>query len=177
MRPYVDAYTNHSSKIVHIHLKFWQSCPKVIICRNDYGYFINKYNGITTKYPMLFFCQSPPHFNLLPTCKFFDTIIDVDYRYHAFTYMSIVQHWHVSLPRLSNFTYLILLVIYKNFNRYNLWLMLIDSSSNTSITLFKSITIYCGTDNISQNIPIFKVNMENIQRIIVSPTKRCYGYE
>ena len=32
------------------------------------------------------------------------------------------------------------------------------------ITLFRSITIFCGTDNISQNILMFTLNVENIFR-------------
>ena len=36
------------------------------------------------------------------------------------------------------------------------------------VTFFTSITMLCGTDNISQNI--FRLNVENIQWDIVSPT-------
>ena len=46
--------------------------------------------------------------------------------------------------------------------------------------LFRSIIVLCGTDNILQNIPIFRLNMigyGNILQNIVSPTKHCYECE
>ena len=38
------------------------------------------------------------------------------------------------------------------------------------ITLYRSITMFCGTDNILQYIPSFRLNVKNILQRTVSPT-------
>ena len=45
------------------------------------------------------------------------------------------------------------------------------------ITLFKSITMLCGTHIILRNIPSFRLNVKNILQNTVSPTKHYYGFE
>ena len=45
------------------------------------------------------------------------------------------------------------------------------------ITLFRSITMFRGTDSILLNIPPFGMNVRNVLQNIVSPTEHCYGHE
>ena len=45
------------------------------------------------------------------------------------------------------------------------------------MTSFRSITMFCGTDIILQNIPSFTLNAKNILQNTVSPTEHCYGCE
>ena len=35
----------------------------------------------------------------------------------------------------------------------------------------------CGTDNITLDIPSFRLNVKNILQNIVSPLEHCYGVE
>ena len=49
------------------------------------------------------------------------------------------------------------------------------ASPNT--TLVRTITMFCGSDNIMYDIPSFGLNVENISRSIVSPMEYNYGYE
>ena len=51
----------------------------------------------------------------------------------------------------------------------------IDSS--TIITLFRSITMFCGTDNIMWNILSFKLNVMNILQNTASPGEHCYEFD
>ena len=44
-----------------------------------------------------------------------------------------------------------------------------------AITLFRSITMFCGIDNMMQNIPHIQYECGNIPHNNVSPTKLCYG--
>ena len=43
------------------------------------------------------------------------------------------------------------------------------------ITLFRSIAVLCGNDNILVNISIIQSDVKNIMQNIASPTYRCYG--
>ena len=45
------------------------------------------------------------------------------------------------------------------------------------ITLFRSVTVFCGTDIILQNISSFTLNAKNILQNIVSRTEHYYGCE
>ena len=50
-----------------------------------------------------------------------------------------------------------------------------ENTQMDTITLFKSITVFCGTDSIMQNISSFMLNVRNILHNIVSPAKYCGG--
>ena len=50
-------------------------------------------------------------------------------------------------------------------------------NDHVHITLFRSITVFCGTDSILQNIFYIESKWRHIPQHIVSPTKYCYGYE
>ena len=45
------------------------------------------------------------------------------------------------------------------------------------ITLTKSITMFCGTDNVLQIIPNIQVECGNIPQKIVNPIEHCYEYK
>ena len=51
------------------------------------------------------------------------------------------------------------------------------NASQSNITLFESIRMFCGTDSVMHNIPHIQHEWWNIPWNIVSPTKYCYGYE
>ena len=46
-----------------------------------------------------------------------------------------------------------------------------------TIILFRSITMFCGTDNIIWNILILCLNYGNIMHNTVSPAEHCYGFK
>ena len=48
---------------------------------------------------------------------------------------------------------------------------------NTNITFFISVIVFCGIDNILQNIPHIQTECEEYSHNIVSPIEYCYGYE
>ena len=54
------------------------------------------------------------------------------------------------------------------FSRKSMWMSI-------TLTLFRSITMFCGTDNIMWNIPHIQPKWWNILPNIVSPTWHCYG--
>ena len=51
------------------------------------------------------------------------------------------------------------------------------SFEDPHITLFKSMTMFSGTDNILRNIPSFKLNMGNILHNNILSIDHCYGSE
>ena len=53
----------------------------------------------------------------------------------------------------------------------------LDNSLFHCITLFKSITLFCGTDNILRTIPHVQPEWWNIWQSNINTAKRCYGSE
>ena len=49
--------------------------------------------------------------------------------------------------------------------------------NSPNIPLFRSITMFNGTDNIMWNIPSFKLNVRNILHNTISPIELCLGFE
>ena len=49
------------------------------------------------------------------------------------------------------------------------WLYIAYRHTTTSITLFRSITMFCGTDSTLRNIPPFRLSVRNIPHNTVSP--------
>ena len=70
-------------------------------------------------------------------------------------------------PALAQFEFYVMKYFIKNFNVH--W--------ERDITLFTSITMLCGTNNVLRNIIHIHTKDENIPHKIVNPTKPCCGFE